>query len=393
MEWETLIYRERRGTNCAKWDGMAGKFSRGDLEPFWVADMDFQAPACVRQAVADWAAGGIYGYYKDPGTCRDAFVDWERERHGLTIDRQWLRYSPGVVTGLYWLLSALTSPGDAIAVLKPVYYPFFCAIEDTGRRLVSVDLVNTGGVYTVDFEALEAMLNQTGAKVLLLSSPHNPVGRVFRRWELERLCGICAAREILIFSDEIHQDLVYEGYTHIPTMSIGQGSVITLASASKTFNLAGLQHSFLILPDETIRTRFDRYVEQYVHVTGGVEAASVAAQAAFQGGVPWLNSLRKQVRENYEDMRRILQTLAPETVVTELEGTYLMWVDLRAYVSDGDKVHALMEDTCGLAVDYGDWFGGPEWDGFVRFNLATTNQRCRAAAQRLGQALAALARP
>ena len=386
MDREALIYRDRRHTDCMKWDGMEGSFGRGDLDPFWVADMDFQAPHCVVEAVEDWARTGIYGYYRTPEDYQQAFLDWEAHRHGLILEGEWLRFSPGIVTALFWLVQTLTAPGDPVAVMKPVYYPFFRAIEDTGRTLVSCDLINTGGVYTVDFEALERLLDNTGAKVLILSSPHNPVGRVYRRWELERICSICASREVTILSDEIHQDLVYPGYTHIPTQSIGVGRVITLASASKTFNLAGLQNSFVVIPHQDLRARYDAFVKGTAHVGDGVPAGYVAAAAAFRGGEGWLDSLLRQLRANFEGMRDILAREAPKAVVTQLEGTYLMWVDLGAYVQGQEAVRALMEDTCGLAVDYGSWFGSGG-TGHIRLNLATRPELIRQAASALREAL------
>lgn len=390
MEQEALVYCDRRHTDSTKWDGMEGTFSRGDLDPFWVADMDFQAPRCVREAVEDWARKGIYGYYRAPEDYQNAFLDWEAGRHGLHLERDWLRFSPGIVTALFWLVQTLTAPGDPVAVMKPVYYPFFRAIEDTGRTLVSCRLVNTGGVYTVDFDALAALLDTTGAKVLILSNPHNPVGRVYRRNELEQICALCAARDVTILSDEIHQDLVFPGHTHVPTQSIGVGRVVTLASASKTFNLAGLQNSFVVIPDQDLRERYDAFVKGTSRMNGGVSVGYVAAAAAFRGGAGWLDSLLGQIRANFEGMRDILAREAPKAVVTELEGTYLMWVDLGAYVQGQEAVRTLMEDTCGLAVDYGSWFGGEEWAGFVRFNLATSHTRCLEAAHRLCRGLAAL---
>lgn len=390
MEFETLVDRERRNTDSVKWDGMGEKFSSADLDAFWVADMDFQAPECARRAVAAWAEAGLYGYYRVPEDYWQAFIDWEARRHGLRVEREWLRFSPGVVTGLYWAVSALSAPGDAVAVMKPVYYPFFGAVEDTGRTLVSCDLVNTGGRYTVDFGALERTLDESGARLMILSSPHNPVGRVYERWELERICGICEERDIILLSDEIHQDLVYAPHTHVPTLSVGRGRVVTFTSASKTFNLAGLQNSFLILPDEPLRAAFDGYLARTTHGSGAGPAGCIAARAAYRGGEAWLNSLRRQVRGNFETVRDILLDQAPGVRVSELEGTYLMWLDLRAYVDTPEAVRALMEDRCRIAADYGAWFGGERFAGFVRLNLATDAVRCRAAALRLAQALAAL---
>ena len=390
MEFEKLIHQERRGTNCMKWDGMQRSFGDGELEAFWVADMDFHAPECVRSALRNWADTAIYGYYLTPDSYLQSFIDWEKQEHTVEVQREWIRFAPGIVTGLYWAVAALTEPGDAVAVIKPVYYPFFGAVQDTGRRLVSCELHNEGGVYTVDFEALERLFREEQPKVLIMSSPHNPVGRVFRREELEQICALCEQYGILIFSDEIHQDLVYEGYTHIPTMTVKPQGVVTFASASKTFNLAGLQNSFIVIPDAELRERFDSYMKAHVAVHGGCVAGDLAAEAAFRGGKPWLNSVRKLVRENFTAIRDILRQKAPKAIVTELEGTYLMWIDLRAYLTEQERIKELVQDRCRLAVDFGDWFGGDAFVGFIRINLATDPERCIRAAERLGDALASL---
>lgn len=390
MELEQLIFQERRGTDCMKWDGMKHTFGDDDLEAFWVADMDFHAPQCVRDALRKWADTAIYGYYMAPASYVDSFVEWEKNEHDACVERDWVRYAPGIVTGLYWAVAALTEPGDAVAVIKPVYYPFFSAVQDTGRRLVSCNLRNEGGVYTLDAEALEHLFAEEKPKALILSSPHNPVGRVFLREELEAICALCDRYGVLILSDEIHQDLVYEGHTHIPTMKVCSSNVVTFASASKTFNLAGLQNSFIVLPNAALRQRFDEYMKAHVSIHGGCVVGNLAAEAAFRGGKPWLNSVRKLVRENFETIREVLRQKAPKAVVTELEGTYLMWIDLRAYLTDAEEIKQLVQDRCRLAVDFGDWFGGEDFVGFIRMNLATDPERCIRAAETLGDALAAL---
>ena len=390
MELEQLIYQERKNTCSVKWDAMRENFGEDDLEAFWVADMDFRSPACVHQAVRDWAGSAIYGYHLSRPAWKQAFIDWEARVHETCVEGAWLRYAPGIVTALYWAVSAFSSPGEAVAVLKPVYYPFFSAIADTGRKLVSCDLVNTNGVYTIDFAALEELFRQEKPRLLILSSPHNPVGRVFRREELERICELCGRYDVLLLSDEIHQDLVYGDREQISALRIRQKGVVAFASASKTFNIAGLRNSYVILPDPDLRARFDDYIRRAVNVSSGTEVSEVATIAAFEGGEPWLRSLLRQVRENFETVRDILKEKAPKAVVSELEGTYLMWIDLQAYVRTDGEVKDLVQKQCRLAVDYGDWFGGEDYIGFIRINLATRKEDCARLANRLGDALAAL---
>lgn len=390
MELESLIGVERRGTDCLKWDGMQHSFGEEGLDAFWVADMDFHAPLCVRETLRHWADTAVFGYYAHPQEWKLAFLDWMERRHGLRMEAEWLRFSPGIVTGLYWMVSALSEPGDAVAVLKPVYYPFFHAVRDTGRWLVSCDLRNENGVYTIDFDALEALFDRERPKLLILSSPHNPVGRVFLREELERISALCDRYGVTVLSDEIHQDLVFPGHRQVPMLSVRQANTVAFASASKTFNLAGLQNSYLILPDPALRAKFDAYAKSVLGIHGGAEVGELAAAAAYRGGEPWLGSLLLQVRENFEAIRAVLREKAPKAVVTELEGTYLMWIDLRAYVRTKEAVKELVQTRCRLAVDYGDWFGGEDYVGFIRLNLATSRENCLRAANRLGDALASV---
>ena len=385
MERESLIYIDRNGTDCVKWDGTREQFGEAGLLPLWVADMDFQAPACVREAVSAWAAHGAFGYYKVPERYYRAFLRWERDRHSYAVEQDWLRFSPGIVSALYWLVQILTRPGDPVTVLTPVYYPFLNAIRDNGRTLAPCALVNREGRYTMDFDRLDRHFAQTGSRVLILSSPHNPVGRVWRREELEALCAVCEKHGVTILSDEIHQDLVIGDHPHIPTATVYKGRTVTLASASKTFNLAGLKNAFVVIPDEDLRQQFDRFAHN-LSLTDGPSVGYAAAAAAFEGGLPWLRSLLDRVRENYQAVCGELADRLPGAVVSPLEGTYLMWVDLRKCL-DPEKTHFIVQDVCGLAVDYGEWFGGDDYRGFIRLNLATSLDNVMLAVSRLVAAL------
>lgn len=386
MDREALIYIDRQNTDCCKWDGTLRQFGQEGLLPLWVADMDFQCPACVRLAVNAWAAHGAFGYYQVPEHYYDAFLRWEKEEHGLTLEREWIRFSPGIVSAIYWLVQLCTRPGDPVTVLTPVYYPFLNAIRDNGRELSPCDLRTDGaGRWTIDFDKLDSQLDRTGSKLLIFSSPHNPVGRVWRRDELETVCRICEKHGVRILSDEIHQDLILGDHPHIPTQSLGLGQVVTLASASKTFNLAGLKNSFVVIPDPELREQYDVFARN-LSVVDGPSVGYIAAEAAFRGGKPWLRSLLQQVGENYQAACARLAEELPAAVVAPLEGTYLLWVDLRPYVAP-DRVHAVVQDACGLAVDYGEWFGGEDYRGYIRLNLATSLDNVMLALDRLIAAL------
>ena len=384
---EQLIFRDRRGTNAMKWNYLDRIGFKGEnLLGMWVADMDFASPECVRRALREAADFGVFGYDAAPKEYHEAFIAWEKERHGLEIDREWIRFSPGVVTGFYWLVKMLTEPGDSVLIQTPVYYPFMSAIEDQGRKLVRSELVNTNGIYTVDFEDFERKITEEAVRVFILCSPHNPIGRIWTRSELAKMLEICRRHSVKVISDEIHHDFELGGHKHTPTLAVGDyGDMVAMLTApSKTFNLAGLQNSFVILPDKDIRDRYDAALRD-VHIMGGNSLGNVAAAAAYTGGADWLESVLRTVEDNDALFRARLAEGLPKAVISPLEGTYLLWVDLGAYVAAED-IKTVMEERCGLALDYGTQFGGNA-PCHIRVNLATDASIVAQAADRLIQNL------
>ena len=383
---EELIYRDRRGTNASKWNRLPPRFTREDLLGLWVADMDFAAPACVREALHKQVDFGVFGYDVTPDAYYEAFLHWEKTYHGYEPQRAWLRYSPGVVAGFNWLIQLLTKPGDGVLVQTPVYYPFLSAATDNGCRLVENELVNTAGVYTVDLADFERKLTEEHVKVFLLCSPHNPVGRVWRREELAAMLKLCRVHGVYVISDEIHHDFTHGGHKHIPAATVGEydDMLVTLTAPSKTFNLAGLKNSVVIIPDEKLRKAWDSYTGKLHTATGG-SFGVIAAQAAWEGGRPWLEQVLQTVEGNYELLRTELVPRKPELILSPLEGTYLAWLDLGAYVKP-QEMAAAVEGRCGLAVDYGAWFGGHA-PCHIRINLATRPENIRQAIQSLADHL------
>lgn len=372
----------RPGTGCEKWDGLAETFGRPDLISMWVADMDFAAPEPVLDALAARVAHGAFGYQQVPETWKDAIVQWDLHRHRNKVDPEWIRYAPGVVPALFWLVNALTEPGEACLIQTPVYYPFRYAVEETGRRLITHDLVNDNGTYHIDFAGFETAIVQHRVKLFILCSPHNPVGRVWEKEELRQLWRICDRHGVFVLSDEIHRDLVLGARPHIPTAQVAENTerLITLASASKTFNLASLSNSFMFIPDRKVRARFDEAVKR-AHPGSGNILGYVATEAAFMRGEPWLEALLAQLRKNASVLWERLSRDLPEAVISPLEGTYLQWVDLRKLLPF-EQVEPFMRDVCRVAVDYGDWFG-KAGEGFIRLNLATPQWRVEEVAERL----------
>lgn len=369
-----IKYVDRRNTNCNKWDGQSKMFGEEGLHAMWVADMDFQVPGCVMDALRTYVDQGVYGYYKIPDSYYQSFIDWEEKRHRFHVEKEWIRFSPGVVAGFHWLVQMLTRPGDAVIVQTPVYYPFLNAVKNNNRTLICSDLVNHQGRYTIDYEDFEKKIADNKVKLFILCSPHNPAGRVWEREELEKLIEICKTHGVYIISDEIHQDLVFDGSRHIPSLDIGeyQDHMITLAAPSKTFNLAAGQNSLVLIPDEKLRRVWDEYTTAN-RVISGNAFGYIAAQAAYEGGEEWLEQVLAKIWDNYQYVKRELAQKLPKAVVTPLEGTYLCWIDLGAYVS-AEKIQEVMQKKCRLAVDYGEWFGGERFGTHIRMNLATSGE-------------------
>ena len=386
-----LEYVDRRGTGCEKWDGQEKTFGEGGLLGMWVADMDFKTAPCVRQALAKLVDEGVFGYNIPPEGYYTAFADWQWERHGYAVDRKWLRFTPGVVTGLNLLVQMLTEVQDAVIILSPVYYPFANAVRNNDRRLIECDLVNDGGAYSVDFEKFERDIVENDVRAFILCSPHNPVGRVWTGEELRRMLDICKAHDVKVIADEIHNDFVFEPYTHHCAATVGSYDdiLVTLMAPSKTFNLAGCQNAFVIIPDEGLRQQFDA-LQKTLAMTNGSMFGYVAAEAAYRGGAAWFDELKQTVWENYTFARDYLAEQLPQAVVTELQGTYLMWIDLGAYLAPAE-MEDFFQHRCRLAVDYGHWFGKTA-QTMIRLNLATSQENVQTAVRNITKELKAMGR-
>ena len=367
-------YVDRRGTNCNKWDGQTQMFGEEGLHAMWVADMDFQTPSCVTEALEKYVQQGVFGYYRIPDSYYDSFINWEKTYHNYEVKRDWIRFSPGVVSALNWILQFMTNPQDAAIVLTPVYYPFLNAIKDNGRRLIESDLVNENGVYHIDFEDFEQKIIENKVKLFILSSPHNPVGRVWTKDELSKIIEICRRHHVFIISDEIHHDLTFADHTHIPLATIGDNDdmIITLTAPSKTFNLAACQNSIIIIPDASLRETWDQFAHG-IRLENGNAFGYIAAEAAYTNGRPWLLEVKELIYSNFLYMKETLESARPELRISPLEGTYLAWIDLGAYVKPSE-LRDFMQKKCRLALDYGDWFGGERFGTFVRMNLATSRE-------------------
>ena len=384
---EEIIYQDRKNTNCEKWDGLLEKFGGEGMLPLWVADMDFKVPRCVRQALEEYVEKGTFGYYKVPESFYASFISWEKTRHNYCVEKEWIRFAPGVVPALFWLVQCFTEKEDGIMISTPAYPPFFHCIEDNGRKVVDIPLKCTDGGYEMDYDMIEKRMQEERVKMYILCSPHNPVGRVWREDELRRLILLCEKYNVLLIADEIHQDIIIGDNRQIPAGSLGEytDKIIALTAASKTFNLADCQNAFILIADEKMREKFDDFAGK-IHVTQGSGFGYIAVQNAYENGLEWLNGVLKIIEENYAYAKNFIEQELPKATVFELQGTYLMWIDLKPYLQNSDVIEVLQK-KCHLAIDYGDWFGGEDWKYYIRLNLATKQENIVQAMENLKRGL------
>jgi len=364
----------RIGFNSKKWDACESMFGSKDIIPMWIADMDFQVPEEAVQAIAARADHGIFGYTGTPDSYLNAVVSWMERHHHWNIEKEWICHSPGVVTALSLLIDAYTLPGDKIIVQSPVYYPFARVVRTSGRTLLDNPLRRVDGRYTMDLENLKAQLDSS-VKMIFLCSPHNPVGRVWSRDELMELAEICLQHNIIMVSDEVHADLLYKGSSHtcFPTLSkeIEQNSILC-TGASKTFNLAGLKTSSIIIPNEALRSKFNAVINNY-NVGSGNIFGLVATEAVYQYGDAWLANLNEYLQGNLEYMLNFMQKNLPQIPVTRPEGTYLIWMDFSALNMSDQALEEFCLKKAKIAFDPGYEFG-TGGSGFMRANIACPRQ-------------------
>ena len=377
IDFTKTYYIDRRGSHSRKWDGEHLKFSRTDLLPLWVADMDFMMPPCIQEAISNYVKVNPLGYTMTNPKYIEAVIHWHKRRHNCTIEQDWLTSAPNVITGIMWCIGAFTKANDAIAVLTPVYGAFDARANDAYRRIVAVPLHRTlSNKYTIDYDAFESAISQNGVKVFIHCNPHNPVGHVWTEEEMNRLFSICKQYNVLIISDEIHQDLITGSTPFTSALSVSNGGyiehIITLSSVSKSFNMASLHQAEVMIPNETLRHQYNAYKAQVYHTDADVIAeTAIAAAYTHPEAEAWLTDVLAVIRENYDYLCNELLSVLPELRISPMDGTYLAWIDFGAYVKAED-MHDLFENKCRIAPSFGEWFGGESYATFVRLNLATS---------------------
>lgn len=374
----------REGTHSVKYDGRQAMFGKADVIPAWVADMDFAAPPAVTRALTERAQHPIYGYTVFPDSLYDALIGWLQRRHGWAVQRDWIVMCPGVVPSINAAVMAFTQPGEAVIVQPPVYFPFFSAVTQTGRKLIQNPLRIENGRYTIDFDHLEQCAKE--AKLLLLCSPHNPVGRVWSPEELQQLQQIATRHNLIVFSDEIHHDLIYPGRRHhaLAAITSDNSNLITAVAPSKTFNIPGLNLSALIIPDKIVRNAVTQVFNQF-HVSASNPFSVAAFEAAYRDGEAWLTALLHYLQDTRTSVEHFVAEHLPDMRVIPAEGTYLLWLDCREWrMTDAQLKHLFIHEA-GVGLNPGVQFGS-EGSGFMRLNIGAPRKTVLEVLERIKRA-------
>ncbi len=382
MHFDELI--TRRGTGSYKWDEADGD----DVIPMWVADMDFRTAPPVVDALRRRVEHGVFGYTLVPERYYDAVTSWFARRHGWTMQRDWIIYTSGVVPAVSAVIKALTMPGERVIVQTPVYNCFFSSIRNNGCEVAENPLLYDGGRYTMDYEGLERVAADPRTRLMLLCNPHNPAGRVWTRDELLKVNEICMRHGVTVVADEIHCELVYDGYRYTPFASIDGDCLansVTCCSPSKAFNTAGLQIANIISADADVRRRIDRAIN--INEVCDVNPFGVEALiAAYNEGGEWLDSLIAYIRGNYEALTAFFADRLPAVKIVPMEGTYLVWADCRALGMTSDDITARLLDEGRVMVSSGTIYGAAG-EGFIRINIACPRERMMEGLRRIANVL------
>lgn len=361
---------KREQTNSVKWDMMDKVYGRKDLLPMWVADMDFLAPKEVREKILDRANHGIFGYTFPSDRLFKVVRDWIGKRYGWDVSPSWMLPSNGVVPSISMAIQALTNVGDSVLIQTPVYTPFYDMIKNNDRKVVINPLIEENGYYSINFVDFENKLKEEDVKLFILCNPHNPVGRVWKKEELNMMAELCEKYGVYIVSDEIHADIVFSPHKHTPIASLDkkyEEISITCYAPSKTFNIAGLQASVMVIPNQQIRSKISEIQKKLGFFTLNVFGL-IGMEAAYEYGEQWLENLLSYLKNNIETAIKYIKDELPFLHVKEPEGTYLLWIDCRSLNMSDQEIQKALVEKGKLALEAGKKYG-VEGEGFVRMNI------------------------
>jgi cystathionine beta-lyase len=382
FNFDTPISREN--TNSVKFDGRKHYFGTEDVTPLWVADMDFAVPECVTRALQERINHPVLGYTLYPESLYQSIIDWFERRHNWKIEREWIVMAPGVVPSLFAAVQAFTKEGEGVIVQPPVYFPFFSAVTTNSRKLILNPLREVNGRYEMDVAHLESCAQQ-GATLLMLCTPHNPVGRVWTELELQEVLRIARKYDLTILSDDIHADLVYSESTHIMLGRLAQpgDKIITTIAPNKTFNIPGLGLSALVIPDAAQRKAMKQVFES-LHVGNSNPFSIVAFEAAYHEGDAWLNALMQYLEVTRDYVADYLQNNIPQIKMTKPEATYLLWLDCRDLGMTDPQLRDFFVKQCRVGMNPGIVFG-EAGSGFMRMNIGTPRALVEYCLQRMNK--------
>lgn len=378
---------DRRNTKCIKYDGMASFIGANhDAIPMWVADMDFKAAPCIIEALQAKLDHGVFGYGIKPDEFFQSIIKWLKKRHEWDINKEWISFSPGVVAGFTMAIEQFTQAGDKVLVQTPVYFPFFQSVKNTGRQLVNSPLVIKNGRLTIDFKDFEDKL-KTGVTMFLLCNPHNPGGTVWTKSELEQIAALCLKYKVLVVSDEIHADVVFSPAKHIPYASLSAEAAqnsITVLSHSKTFNVAGLTTSYVIIPDKKRLAKYNEALS-VPHLGMGNIFGTEALIAAYNEGEEWLGELLIYLKKNIDYVVAFTKTNLPQLEIIVPESTFLIWVDCRKTGWKQKELTDFFIHKAKVAINEGSLFG-EGGEGFIRLNIGCTFKTLQKAMHQIHEA-------
>lgn len=382
MNFDKII--DRKNTNAIKVDLATHRGKPSDVLPLWVADMDFKAPKCVQNEIKAKAKHGIFGYSVPNQDYYNAVKKWMKFQHNFEIESQWIINTPGVVFAIALAIRAFTEPGESVLIQTPVYYPFKNVIEQNNRKVVKNSLFEKDGKWQIDFDDFENKILANHIKLFIFCSPHNPVGRVWTHKELERINEICLKNNVIVFSDEIHNDFILSPNQHTVYSTLSEEAAqnsIVATSATKTFNLAGLQFSTIFIKNEKLRIKVLREKSKTGYDEPNI-IGLVATVAAYKNGLIWLSELKKYLARNLEFVRNYLHEKIPKIKLIEPEGTYLLWLDFNAFALSDDELDNVIVNKAKLWLDRGTMFG-EEGKGYQRLNIASPRTVIKEAMDRL----------
>lgn len=361
---------DRKGTSCVKYDGLKNAYQgKENLIPLWVADMDFATPDFIVEALKKRCEHPVFGYTFDDDEYYESIQTWLDYKYHWKTEREWISYIPGIVKGIGLAVQCFTQPGDKVIIQPPVYHPFRLVPTRMGREVVYNPLKLEDGVYKMDFEQLESLIDKD-CKMLILSNPHNPGGVVWEKEALVKLAQICSAHGVLVISDEIHAEMTYPQFRHHPFATVSEEAAacsVTFMAPSKTFNIAGIVSSYALVPDSRIREKFYSFLEAG-ELNAGTIFAFTATKAAYTYGAEWLQQMRSYVIENVNFVDEYLKKNIPQIKVYRPQASFLVWLDCRELKLTQPELVQLFEDKAGLALNDGTMFG-KEGEGFMRLNI------------------------